>query len=191
MSNIQTPYSRPTPTGNPKADAKAAKAYAKASRPWYLKKRYWLLAVIGIAVIAAMVSGGDAQNGTTNGANGTANSRGGSDANADSAKATMKVEAKSILKEFEENEAAADAKYKGQVLEVAGVVDGVDTDFIDDEKYIVQVGAGSNFEIIFVNCNDQSQSDVVSIKKGQDITVVGDFYDGGDLGVELRNCVIR
>lgn len=103
----------------------------------------------------------------------------------------VKVQAKKILKEFEENEAAADGKYKGKTLQVAGVVDKIDTEFIDDEEYVVNVGAGSDFELITVNCDDQASKDVASLKKGQQITVVGDFEDGGDLGVELDNCKIK
>lgn len=59
----QTP---PPPPGydpnmqNPKAAAKAAKAYAKATRPWYKKKRFIIPAalVVLIIIIAASSSGG-------------------------------------------------------------------------------------------------------------------------------------
>jgi len=49
------------PGMNPKAAAKAAKAYAKASRPWFKKKRWWVLAavVVIVVIIAASTSGGD------------------------------------------------------------------------------------------------------------------------------------
>jgi len=50
----ETPPSTPY---NPKADHKAAKAYAKATRPWYKKKR-WILAIIVVIVIAAAAAGG-------------------------------------------------------------------------------------------------------------------------------------
>jgi hypothetical protein len=46
-----------TPT-NPKAAAKAAKAYAKASRPWFKKKRYIALIVVGLFVVIGAASGG-------------------------------------------------------------------------------------------------------------------------------------
>ena len=103
-------------------------------------------------------------------------------------KPDMKVPAQKILKEFESNEAAADGKYKNKTLQVSGVVSKVDTDFLDDEKYIVQVGAGTAFDVWTVNCNDQTSKAVAKIKKGQKITVVGSFEDGGDLGIELKPC---
>jgi hypothetical protein len=103
----------------------------------------------------------------------------------------VKVQASKILKEFEENEAAADAKYKNKTLEVSGFVDKIDTEFIDDEEYVVNVSDGSEYAIFTVNCDDQKSKDVTPLKKGQKITVVGNFEDGGDLGVELDNCSIK
>lgn len=40
------------------AQAAAAKAYAKAQRPWWRKKRWWVLAVVVVVVIAAAASSG-------------------------------------------------------------------------------------------------------------------------------------
>jgi tRNA_anti-like len=115
----------------------------------------------------------------------------GSDSDQAPGKPDVKVEAKQILKEFENNEAAADGKYKNKTLQVSGVVDKVDTEIFDDEKYVVRVGAGTQFAFTTVNCNGQSSKDVAKIKKGQKITVVGGFDDGGDLGVELKPCRVK
>jgi len=104
------------------------------------------------------------------------------------AKPDLTVSATSMIKEYEENEAAADKKYQGKVLEVSGVVDKIDTELFDDEKYIIQVGGGGQFELFTVNCPGQSGDAVADIKKGQKITVIGEFDDGGDLGVELTDC---
>lgn len=114
-----------------------------------------------------------------------------SDSGGNVGKPDLKVEAKQILKAFEDNEAAADEKYKGKTLQVSGVVAKVDTELLDDEKYSVQIGGGSDFELFTVNCNGQSSKDVSKIKKGDKITVIGEFDDGGDLGVELKPCQIQ
>lgn len=170
------------------------KAYAKASRPWFKKKRYWLLAFVLLIVIISAANGDDSGVDETASDSGDTSSASASDDSGSESKEPaekpMKVQAKKLLKEFEENEAAADAKYDGKILQVAGVVDKVDTEVWDDEQYVIRVGAGTQFDFITVNCNDQSQSDVTSIKKGQDITVVGKFDDGGDLGVELKDCKV-
>lgn len=43
---------------NPKADAKAAKAYAKATRPWFKKKRWWAAIILLVLILAAALGGG-------------------------------------------------------------------------------------------------------------------------------------
>lgn len=54
MSTTEGP-DRPQST---KADHKAAKAYAKATRPWYKKKRWWAAGLLLIIIIIASVGGG-------------------------------------------------------------------------------------------------------------------------------------
>jgi hypothetical protein len=98
------------------------------------------------------------------------------------------VKAAQIVKEFEDNELAADTKYKGKTLKITGVVDNIDTDIFDDEKYILSLGGGGDFEFLFVNCNDMSTDELSTLNKGQTVTVIGEFDDGGDLGVEVKDC---
>lgn len=55
MSDIPSPAPGADPSFNAKATAKAAKAYAKASRPWYKKKRF--IIPIGLVALIAIGSG--------------------------------------------------------------------------------------------------------------------------------------
>jgi hypothetical protein len=55
---------------NPKAAAKAAKAYAKASRPWYRKKRWIAAIVIGVIIVAAALGSGGNEGATRSGSSG-------------------------------------------------------------------------------------------------------------------------
>lgn len=102
----------------------------------------------------------------------------------------VKVSAGAIVKQFEENELQADEKYKGKDLEVTGRVNGIDTEFLDDEKYYVALGKGK-FDFLTVNCHDMPNEQLAKLKVGQTITVVGTFDDGGDLGVELKDCRLK
>ena len=62
----QFPPQQPGGVGNPKADRAAAKAYAKAQRPWYKKKRILLpLALFAIIGISVASSGGGGSNTVT------------------------------------------------------------------------------------------------------------------------------
>lgn len=51
----QPPQSEQNPSS---MSHKELKALAKARRPWYMKKRFWLLGVVGIIVIASVASSG-------------------------------------------------------------------------------------------------------------------------------------
>jgi hypothetical protein len=200
------------PIRNPKAEAKADKAYAKAMRPWYKKKRYMIpLAVVALfAIIGALGGGGDDNTTAQPSGSGSATSSATNETEPKSTpspegedKATpteesspepepkpkaMGVKAGKILKEFEENEARADAKYKDKTLRVTGEVAKVDTEFLDEDQYVIQVGTGEDFEFSFVNCNDISSAVAQKVSKGDKVAVVGEFDDGGDLGVELKDC---
>ena len=106
------------------------------------------------------------------------------------APSVLRVSAKTILGEFDDNEAAADLKYKGKRIAVTGIVDKVDTEFLDDSQYVVKVGPGGDWVLWTVDCDDQTASVASKIKKGQSVTVTGDFEDGGDLGVDISGCVV-
>src|SRR5215208_5266884 len=55
---MSAPHGGPDTPQSTKADRKAAKAYAKATRPWYKKKRWWAAGLLLIVVIAAASGGG-------------------------------------------------------------------------------------------------------------------------------------
>lgn len=165
------------------------------------------LSLIGLAVVAIIVfavivgiagSGSDDEGVDTGSDSSTVNPSADAEATDEpkadkpepAAPAAMRVRAGKILKEFDENEAAADAKYKDKTLRVSGVVEKVDTDLFDGEKYIIQVGNGSDFQFVFVNCNDISASVAAKVKKGTQVSVQGEFDDGGNLGVELKDCAL-
>ena len=104
------------------------------------------------------------------------------------AAAAAAIQADPMLKEFEGNEAAADAKYEGKIVEVTGHVAKVDTEFWDDEQYIVMLDGGGAWAILSVNCNDVSAEQAAKIQTDSTVTVGGTFDDGGDLGVEIKDC---
>ena len=194
------------PTGghrDAKAEAKAAKAYAKAQRPWFKKKRFVIpLAFVAIAIIGGALSDSESPSGTSTDSGSTGNTvisapkdsaAGSSDEPAsnngsDAEEPSVTAEASSMVKEFQDNELAADAKYKGKWVQVNGVVDKIDTEMFNSNKYVLNIGGGSEFEFLTVNCHDIPQSELSKIAKGDDVTVVGKFQDGGDVGVELKKC---
>jgi pyruvate/2-oxoglutarate dehydrogenase complex dihydrolipoamide acyltransferase (E2) component len=102
----------------------------------------------------------------------------------------MNVSAVQVLKEFKGNEAAADIKYQGETLKVTGTAIKVDTEIFDDEQYVIQINGGGAWDILTVNCNDVTASEAATVKVDGQVTVIGTFDDGGDLGVELKDCAL-
>lgn len=50
---------------NPQAQAKAAKAYAKANRPLWKKKRTWILGIVALIIVIAVATSGGGNDGPT------------------------------------------------------------------------------------------------------------------------------
>lgn len=195
---------------NRKAAAAAAKAYAKAERPWYKKKRVIIpAALVAIMVIASAAgaggSGDDENDQETTSSDTSSNDNGADDTARKTAKdepkdeakdeakpkpQALKVEATAIIKEFEQNEFAADQKYDDKTLQVSGRVNKIDTDMFDSDKYILRIGGGGDFDFLTVNCEGLSKDELSALSVGQKVTVVGEFEDGGDLGVEMKDCAV-
>ncbi|BCW53634.1 hypothetical protein StoSoilB19_10080 [Arthrobacter sp. StoSoilB19] len=185
-----------------KAQAAADKAYRKASRPWFKKKRFMIpLIILVIAIVSSMANGGKSNSSATatpaTDASAVASAAGpaaaapaAAPAPAKAAPEVVQVEAGTLLADFKGNEAAADAKYKGKVLQVTGFVDKVDTEFLDKDQYIVRLDNGDKYNFLHVNCNDVPAARAATIVPESAITVRGTFQDGGDLGVELKACEV-
>jgi hypothetical protein len=175
-----------------------------AKEPWYKKKRWWVVAAVFviIAIAAGGGSGGEDDSGTDD-TSAAAESE--SPTTEDQAKPDKKktkqpepepepepegmpVDAGTILREFEENELAADSKYKGETLLITGIVDNIDTELFDDEAYVLRLKGGRGFAMLTLNCNDMSTDELATINVGEEVTVLGEFDDGGDLGVEVKDC---
>jgi hypothetical protein len=66
MTTTQPP---PLSPNDARAQAKAAKAYAKAQRPFYKKKRWWLLGVIVLIVIISIAASAGSKKNTNSSSN--------------------------------------------------------------------------------------------------------------------------
>jgi hypothetical protein len=82
LQTPEAPQQGPPVRTNPKADAKAAKAYAKAMRPWYKKKRFLLpLGLVLLVVAVSLGSSGSGDNDGTGGTSGASSNDGGGGTN--------------------------------------------------------------------------------------------------------------
>ena len=99
---------------------------------------------------------------------------------------TVTISASKLYKEYNENEIAADEKYKGKIIEVTGVIRDIGNDIMDN-AYITLVG---NEYFGDIQCYFNEKSVVAKLSKGKKITVIGSC-SGLMINVQINNCIVR
>lgn len=82
------------------------------------------------------------------------------------AASALEVSTSTLFQDYQDNEIAADGKYKGKALLVSGAVDSISSDFMD--KPVVQLSAKP---FGFVQASDLPKDVAAGLKKGQQITL--------------------
>ena len=151
-----------------KARAKAEKAYKKASRPWFKKKRFWALGVVALIAIQAAMGGSGSDESSTNQ----------SSTEVEAEAPAIEVTAEQLLSELETNALAAKNTWKDKRVKITGTLDNIDA----SGDYFSLRG---NEEFTLINVQvfiDDSFIDAVSaFNKGQTVTVTGVISDVGEL----------
>ena len=152
---------------NPKADAKAAKAYAKASRPWFKKKRWWLAIIILVAILATALGGGGSDGPEkVGGDDSSSSSAGGDDNKAGSKSNPIKVGETVSLEgtEYTVNSAKTSATVGGEFLkEEAGGIFVVVELTIENKKDETKTFAADSSKFLGNNKKKYSTDDDGSI----------------------------
>lgn len=190
---------------NPKAAAKAAKAYAKASRPLYKKKRVLIPAALVVLGIAAAAGGGGDETDTTTASTSVESNEPASDVSAPAAvkvpaatkKAApvaaapaIKTTSKELIALLEGNALKAKNTYEDKRVTVTGFVGSIDAsgDYfaLDPEKDAIV------FTGVQVRTSDKFKDQVADFTKGQAITVTGKITGVGEvLGYSLKAETIK
>ena len=103
----------------------------------------------------------------------------------------LSISATELINAYEENEVKADKMYKGKIVEVNGIVDGVDSDM--DDKAIVRLSNGDEFSIYTVGCyiDNENQDKACELEKGENVTIIGKA-DGECVGFPyIKDCKIK
>lgn len=103
--------------------------------------------------------------------------------------APLVVTAPVLVADYEANEIAADRKYKGQILEITGVVDSIGKDILD--SMYVTLDSGQQFGITNVQCffDESEETNLAALSKGRSLTVKG-RCDGKFGNVLIKECEI-
>jgi len=98
------------------------------------------------------------------------------------------IQAKALTKEYDENELAADGKYKGKLLAVSGKVSNIAETL---GNVTVQLEGHEIMATVMCSFDEAEKSNVAKLKKGQQSTLVG-TGDGKTMGiyVGLQHCKI-
>ena len=99
---------------------------------------------------------------------------------------SVTISASKLYKEYNENEIAADEKYKGKIIEVTGVIRDIGNDIMDN-AYITLVGDEYFGDI---QCYFNEKLVVAKLSKGKRITVIGSC-SGLMINVQINNCIVR
>ena len=85
----------------------------------------------------------------------------------------LSMSASELINAYKENEVKADKMYKGKIVEVNGIVDGIDSGI--DDKAIVRLSDGDEFSFDNVQCciDDENQDNACELKKGENVTIIG------------------
>ncbi|WP_210424363.1 OB-fold protein [Gephyromycinifex aptenodytis] len=160
-----------------KAQRKADKAYAKATRPWYKKKRFWLLGLLLLVVIAVALSGGGDD--ASSSKSGTAPAVTDSSAQPDAAaEAPVTVSADKLTADLKDNALKASSTYKGKRVTTTGVVSNIDA-----SGAYFSIRGSDEFDLsgIQVFIDDEQKNTVAELSTGQKVTVTGEVTDVGEV----------
>jgi hypothetical protein len=105
-------------------------------------------------------------------------------------KPVMQVNIRQILSDYKNNEVGADNKYKGNYVQVTGIVSEIKKDIMSN--LYVTIGTGAQFEIPEIQAffDDSTNDQLARLSKGQSLTITCRI-DGLMMNVLGRDCVIQ
>ena len=101
----------------------------------------------------------------------------------------IQISSTQIYKDYDDNEVAADNKYKDKVVEVKGKIIDISKNFSDDIVIKLNGLINNEYEIVGVGCtfSKSHNSEAASLSKGQIITIRGKC-DGKLMGPDISGC---
>ncbi len=106
-----------------------------------------------------------------------------------SAQAPMQVTADTLYSAYNQNQVAADAKYKGNLVEVTGVIGSIGKDILNNPYVTLNTG---EYSLPSVQCmfSQADESKLTSLSSGQRITLEGTVSGETLTLVEVDGCTV-
>lgn len=150
---------------------------------FHLSKGVKIILVLILIAVAGTAMGVSSTSSSTTTSQNTASSQ-----PSTPAQAPIIVSAAKIYSEYQSNAVAADAKYKGNLVQVSGTIYSIDKDILGNP--FVQIQSGS-YDLWGVQCgfSQADQSQLAQLSKGQTVTLQG-TVSGKVVNVMIDGCSI-
>jgi len=149
-----------------------------------------LIIISTIALFLILGCGGKSSNpSSTAGVSKTDEQTAPQNVNAAPAEQPTAIQAKTLTKDYDDNELSADGKYKGKLLAVTGKVSNIAETM---GKVTVSLEGHDFVNTVLCSFDDSEREKIAKLKKGQTATLVG--RGGGktlNLYVGLDNCIVK
>jgi hypothetical protein len=141
-----------------------------------LKNKWFWVGVVVVVLVIGRLGGGnkDVADGTTS-----------ASVPAEKPKVEVVVSAATYYEDYDGNEVAADAKYKGKRIEISGVVKDVQKDVLGNMICNLEVGT-----ILSVACQLNDAETAASISPRTKVTLIG-IGAGKSIFPRLEDCVMK
>lgn len=172
----------------------------KVKKPIYKKWWFWLIVVLIIGAIGANLEEDETTQGNTPAENAVPASTLQNESKPESKPETkpeekpepveevIAITAAELYQAYEDNEVAADQKYKGKTLEVSGTINNIGKDIID--RMYITLDTGDIILSVQVYFKKEHEDVIASLSKGQDVTIIG-TGDGQSMNVMIKNAQIK
>ena len=103
----------------------------------------------------------------------------------------LNISATELINAYKENEVKADKMYKGKIVEVNGIVDGIDSGISDNAIVTLSDGDEFSFDDVICYIDDENQDKACELNKGENVTIIGKA-DGEIAGTPcIKDCKIK
>jgi hypothetical protein len=104
------------------------------------------------------------------------------------AEEVISITADKLSEAYEENEIAADKRYKGKILKVTGVVESIDQGWFGGITVKLSVGGDWDFNTIDCSFDSEHEDAIAELKTGERVEIIGECDGNGFMSVGLDDC---
>lgn len=103
----------------------------------------------------------------------------------------VEVDINSFIKEFDDNQIAAETKYENRYVEFTGYVTNVSEDLFGETYASIQPD-NTDFNLkTRIQCYFKNKSDAIALKNGTQATLSGKVVEQIGVTIQVKNCLVK